>query len=278
MIQGKIYNSSSIISSYETQLRLLESSTMCDIILTKTCTLHPRTFTDKFYKSDEYGAINCFGLANPGFDYYTKLSFSKPFIISVTGSFSDLQQMFSSKNSAYGYEINVSCCNVNKDAIPFMTLDNLLDNSNTHMFTRLVVAGKKFGIKIPPLDENDFEMVAEKMLNLKARFNNFEWITCCNTKIGMIDGKVGGISGKYLKPFSLYTVYRLSTLLHDSGITIVGCGGIDSEDDIRDYKKAGASSFQIGTSLINNVFAKGEQGIDDCLGKLALTVGLHSRL
>jgi len=268
MIQGKIYNSSSIISSSEKQLQLLESSKMCDIILTKTCTLHPRTFTDKFYKSDEYGAINRFGLSNPGFNFYSKLSFSKPYIISVAGSFSDLQQMFSSKNSAYGYEINVSCCNVNKDAIPFMTLDELLDHSNSHMFNRLYILNKKFGIKIPPLDENNFEIVAEKMLNLKAQFDNFEWITCCNTKIGMIDDQIGGISGKYLKPFSLYTVYKLAKLLNNNNITIVGCGGIDDEYDIEDYRKAGATSFQVGTSLINKVLAEGDQGIDVKLGSL----------
>jgi dihydroorotate dehydrogenase len=57
---------------------------------------------------------------------------------------------------------------------------------------------------------------------------------------------VGGMSGKTNKCISLSNVIYFSKIL-DKEIKIVGCGGIDSFNDIEDYLHNGASFVQLAS-------------------------------
>lgn len=56
----------------------------------------------------------------------------------------------------------------------------------------------------------------------------------------------GGLSGKAIHPIAVKNVYDLYKVLK---IPIVGCGGIDSWENVVEFFLAGASAVQIGTAL-----------------------------
>jgi dihydroorotate dehydrogenase (NAD+) catalytic subunit len=62
----------------------------------------------------------------------------------------------------------------------------------------------------------------------------------------MLENRVGGLSGASIKPIGVRCVYELKKNLN---ISIIGCGGILSHEDVIEYLMAGASAVQIGTVL-----------------------------
>lgn len=69
----------------------------------------------------------------------------------------------------------------------------------------------------------------------------------CNT----IHTPGGGISGKPLKQYSLWAIEEVRAAPFGDQLTLIGGGGIDSEEDIREYKRAGADLFAVGSLVIN---------------------------
>jgi dihydroorotate dehydrogenase (NAD+) catalytic subunit len=67
-----------------------------------------------------------------------------------------------------------------------------------------------------------------------------------NTKRPLLAHGSGGLSGKAIHPIAVKKVYDLYKLLK---IPIIGCGGIDSWQDLVEFFLAGASAVQIGTAL-----------------------------
>ncbi len=62
----------------------------------------------------------------------------------------------------------------------------------------------------------------------------------------VLSNKVGGLSGRAIKPIAVRCVYELSKSLD---IPIIGCGGISSWEDAIEFILAGASAIQVGSSL-----------------------------
>ncbi len=235
----QIMNAACLSSSTLSQLMLLDESES-DIIVTKTCTLLPYTpESEAIYVYDGFGAINNIGLANKGFNYYKSFKSTKPYTISVTGTIAELTQMLLDPTStATYYEINLSCPNTDMEHI---TIDQLVYLSHI----------RPYGLKLPPLSDIDTIKKYAKYINEVEPY----YVVCSNTlKKGIINNNEGCLSGKYLKPISLWNVKEFRKLLNDN-IKIYGCGGIITSQDISDYIKAGASSVQIGTSFI-------EEGVD----------------
>ncbi|MFW9818510.1 MAG: nitronate monooxygenase, partial [Candidatus Thorarchaeota archaeon] len=67
-----------------------------------------------------------------------------------------------------------------------------------------------------------------------------------NTKRPILSHGSGGLSGKAIHPIAIKKVYDLYKALK---IPIIGCGGVDSSEDIIEFFLAGASAVQIGTAL-----------------------------
>jgi len=201
------------------------------------------------------GAINNIGLVGFPFDYYRSMEFKKPYIISITGTLKDINQMLREKSSAYAYEINVSCPNISKCGlwhadykdIPKLVCGHVEDNFS-------------LGIKLPPLfDETDVKVYASHIIRNKY----VSYVVCCNTGprgCFVKDGELaeGALSGKYLKPIALWNVKKFREHL-PARIQVFGCGGISSSRDIDDFKLAGADGIQVATALIEegpNIFSK----------------------
>jgi dihydroorotate dehydrogenase len=103
--------------------------------------------------------------------------------------------------------------------------------------------------KIPPLRWMEY---VEPLYEVGVRCFH-----CCNTiKLG---GSGGALSGKTLKPYSLWCIEELRKRYGDGDegkvgggrLRIIGGGGVTYEEDYRDYKRAGADYVAIGSVLLN---------------------------
>ncbi|MCZ6778667.1 MAG: hypothetical protein O7F16_06830 [Acidobacteria bacterium] len=74
--------------------------------------------------------------------------------------------------------------------------------------------------------------------------------------ISPADG-LSGLAGQAVKPIALGQIKQLRALLPER-IRLVGVGGIQSGQDIIDFKRAGADAVQVVTALLNkgpNIFS-----------------------
>ena len=105
---------------------------------------------------------------------------------------------------------------------------------------------KPIFIKIAP----DLEVENLKMICELAKELSFSGIVATNTTIQHEFG-TGGLSGEYIKPYA--KMIRMKTcefLKEDPSQTIIGVGGIDCYQDIKDFWKQGGSFTQVYTGLI----------------------------
>jgi dihydroorotate dehydrogenase (NAD+) catalytic subunit len=87
-----------------------------------------------------------------------------------------------------------------------------------------------------------------------------EILSLVNTYVGLsIDAQTwkprlanvtGGLSGPAIKPLALYNVHRVyREVARDTGVPIIGMGGIQNTADAVEFFLAGASAVAIGTAL-----------------------------
>ena len=65
----------------------------------------------------------------------------------------------------------------------------------------------------------------------------------------MLGNTFGGLSGKAVFPIAVRAVYDLYEAVD---IPIIGCGGIDSADNVLEMMMAGASAVEIGSAVYDN--------------------------
>ena len=62
----------------------------------------------------------------------------------------------------------------------------------------------------------------------------------------ILSNKIGGYSGKAIKPIGIRCVYEISKNIE---IPIIGVGGVTTGEDAIEYFMAGASAIQIGSAI-----------------------------
>ena len=155
-------------------------------------------------------------------------------------------------------EINLSCPNVDsritgyhkKDILGILTLIKNLNLKN------LII-----GLKLPPYFELEF---INKLTNI---LNNFKdilgYIVLSNTipnglilyenNKPILNNIYGGISGNFNKFISISNIYSFRTKYKlDKEIKIMGCGGIETLEDVNQYLEVGADFIQLGSCFYNN--------------------------
>ena len=65
-------------------------------------------------------------------------------------------------------------------------------------------------------------------------------------KMPLLSNKIGGYSGKAIKPIGVRCVYEIAQQVD---VPIIGVGGITNGEDILEYIMAGASAVQIGSGI-----------------------------
>jgi len=180
------------------------------------------------------GWINKLGLPNPGIHAAPKPTENT--VISLHAF--DKDEWFRVQYIAYQYlgwrevELNLSCPNVAAS-----TIDEAVYAARSAILFGMDVTAKLGPVKpmqfVRPLSE--------------AGVTKFH---LCNT----IPTPNGGISGAGLKPFSLWAVEEVRK--YYPWAHIIGGGGINNEQDVKDYINAGANDVAIAGALLNPFTAR----------------------
>lgn len=246
------------------QLSGIDSSAS-DRVVTTTCTLTPRAAPKRSslypsYLHDGTGAVNNKGMKNDGYSFYKELRFKKPYVVSIAGSVDEIAaMMMDGASRANFYEINISCPNVHNDFMGLQDLKKLFDRLRDKRFCEDHYHPAEIGIKMHPC------LTLAEIQNCSEILNRFpiSYVVCCNTiPRGLLfqdhDIYIGALSGKYVQPVTLWNVKTFREHLR-ADISVYGCGGISSKEDVLKYKKVGASGVQVATAFIENgpsIFAK----------------------
>ncbi len=201
------------------------------------------------------GIINSVGLQNPGVEKVIseelpklKKCFSKPVIANVSGfsleEYVYICQKLDDQEQIGWFEVNISCPNVHGGGMSFGTFPE-----SAFKVTKEVkkVTTKPIYMKLSP-NVTDIVSIAKACEDAGA-----DGISMINTSMGMridlktrkpiIANKIGGFSGKAIKPIALQMVYKVYEAVK---IPILGIGGISSAEDVLEMMFAGATAVQIG--------------------------------
>jgi dihydroorotate dehydrogenase (NAD+) catalytic subunit len=203
----------------------------------------------------ECGILNAMGLPNPGINEFgeeiKKLKrLNAPIIGSVFGSNSKEFVELGKKMQIYGanaLELNMSCPHAKGYG---------LEIGSDPRVVREITSKVKESVEIPI-----FVKLSSNVANLgeiakAAEKGNADGIVAINTikamkidielKIPVLANKIGGYSGKAIKPIGVRCVYEIA---ENVDIPIIGVGGVTTGEDALEYIMAGASAVQIGTAI-----------------------------
>jgi len=219
------------------------------------------------------GMLNSIGLANPGLESFleNKLPFLEslncPVILNIGGKcendYNLLLEKLDHLDSVWGYEINISCPNVQHGGLAFGT-DPVMVEELTASLRKLTK--KPLILKLTP-NVTDIALIAKAAENGGA-----DGLSAINTLKGMvvdihkkkpvIPAGIAGLSGPAVRPVGVAAVWSICRAV---SIPVIGIGGISEASHAIEYLLAGASAIQIGTANFTDprVYQKVLEGIKD---------------
>jgi dihydroorotate dehydrogenase (NAD+) catalytic subunit len=234
-------------------------------IVTKGITLLPRAGNTPPRIWETYsGILNSVGLENPGIDKFCKdilpdlKSLKTNLIVNISGNspkeFEALAERLDSE-PIDALEINVSCPNIKDKSSSKMIGQDPKATSGVVKAVRK----KTKKVIITKLTANFIDPLLTAQVAVDA---GTDAICLINTLYGMaidsksgkpcLGGATGGLSGPAIKPFALYCVWYVASRLK---IPIIGCGGIMTADDVKEYLWAGSKLVEIGSANLRNPYA-----------------------
>jgi dihydroorotate dehydrogenase (NAD+) catalytic subunit len=230
--------------------------------ITKSITLKPRKGNPppRIVETDS-GMLNAIGWANIGLDKFIDekipvLSRMKTAVfVNLAGQTIDeyvaVAERLASENAIAGFELNISCPNVEHGGINFGT-----DPEQVKAVTSAVkkVCGEKIlMVKLAPAVTDISEIAraaVEAGANALSLINTFTaMVIDIETHRPVLANKTGGLSGPAIKPIAVYLVNKVyNEVTKDNGIPILGMGGIRTVSDAVEFIIAGASAVGIGTA------------------------------
>ena len=243
---------------YGTEVSELADITVLGAIVTKSVTRYPREGNPppRIVETPS-GMLNSIGLANIGVEAYIKKmiplyeELKTPIIMNIAGSTEDeyceiLEMMELVSSNIAGYEINISCPNVNAGGMEFGVDCDLTEQLTTRLrklTDRLLI------MKLSP---NVTDIAA---IGVAAEKGGADALSAINTLVGMsinttnkksnIHYGYGGLSGPAIKPVGLACVHKIYQAVD---IPLIGIGGITSANDVLEYVLAGAAAVEVGTA------------------------------
>ncbi len=230
--------------------------------ITKSITLKPRKGNPppRVVETDS-GMLNAIGWANVGLDKFIAekipvLSRMKTAVfVNLAGQTIDeyvaVAEMLASENSIAGFELNISCPNVEHGGISFGT-----DPEQVKAVTSAVkkVCGEKIlMVKLAPA-VTDISEIARAAIDAGANalslINTFTaMVIDIETRRPVLANKTGGLSGPAIKPIAVYLVNKVyNEVTKKNGIPILGMGGTRTVSDAIEFIIAGASAVGIGSA------------------------------
>ncbi len=231
-------------------------------IITKSITYEPRVGNPPpRVVETPSGMLNSIGLANIGVINFIKdivpfyENIETNIVVNIAGSTNDeylkvLKEIESVSSDIIGYEINISCPNVEHGGMELgvnAKLSNKLITELRKHTEKLLI------VKLTP-NVTDISKVAKTVEDAGA-----DAISAINTVVGMgIDIKkrkptiyktFAGLSGPAIRPIALAAVHKISQVV---SIPIIGVGGIVNGGNVVEFLLAGATAIQIGTANFRN--------------------------
>ena len=209
------------------------------------------------------GLINSVGLQNPGVDAVVaeelprlRKIFRKPIIANISGfsidEYVECCEKVDKEEQVAIIEVNVSCPNVHNGGMSFGTQPEMAAE-----VTRAVkaVTTKPVFVKLSP-NVTDIVAIAKACEEAGA-----DGICLINTLLGMridikrrrhvIANKMGGFSGPAVFPVAVRMVYQVANACN---IPVMGCGGVESAEDVIEMMMAGATAVQVGAANLKNPY------------------------
>jgi dihydroorotate dehydrogenase (NAD+) catalytic subunit len=228
------------------------------VVTTKSISFQPRPgYREPIYARYAPGCyINAVGLANPGAEKFlaefdgVRIPEDKFLLVSIFGG--DIESFLAAARTlepiADGFELNMSCphakgygAEVGQDSdllrgitasvagavqVPvFVKLSAILPNLG--QAARLALAAGAAGITVTNTIGPALAAVGEEPI---------------------LSNRVGGLSGDGIRPMGLRAVEQVRTAV-GPGPVIIGMGGIASAEHVRQYARAGANLFGVGSAL-----------------------------
>lgn len=214
------------------------------------------------------GYLNAVGLSNPGADYFAKMisqNTTVPIVVSLVGSvpeeFSFMIKQFEDVK-VLAFELNLSCPHVERVGLEVGDDPNLVQQ---------IVREAKKASKVPVIAKVGLGS-SDYLETVRASCDaGVDAITAINTVRAMaidvettrplLSHKIGGLSGKPIKPIAVRCVYEISSKFD---IPVIGCGGVSCWEDAAEFILSGASAVQIGSILAEKwigVFSEINEGL-----------------
>jgi dihydroorotate dehydrogenase (NAD+) catalytic subunit len=225
-------------------------------VVTKSIGVKPREgYANPTIVELECGILNAMGLPNPGIDEFGKeieklKRLNTPIIGSIFGSNSKEFVELGKKMQEYGadaLELNLSCPHAKGYG---------LETGSDPRLVKEITSKVKDSVNMPV-----FVKLSSNVSDLggtakAAEKGNADGIVAINTikamkidlelKTPVLANKIGGYSGKAIKPIGVRCVYEIAEVVD---IPVIGVGGITTGEDALEYIMAGASAVQIGTGI-----------------------------
>jgi dihydroorotate dehydrogenase (fumarate) len=251
-----IYNAAGVWDTTLEQCHELLDNKYCGAAVSKTATLYPRTGNvyPKYHFSKGIYSINANGLENHGFKYYQQLKPDRAFL-SLTGTVAECIQMLTD-NQIPNVELNLSCPNIQTVGAAYTpcSLNDILRS----IFESVDKTPPTLGLKLPPFFlPEQFSEMAEVLENYPKKLT---FLTCINSVPNGMDfdidnnwplispnGGYGGLGGPAILPIGLSNIRHFRK--QELDLDLVGCGGVQSGNDVYKYLLAGAKAVQVGTHL-----------------------------
>ena len=238
------------------------------LVVTKTLTAAPRAGNPPPRIWDcGHGALNSIGLENVGIDrflaeYWPRLRRrGVPLLVSIAGTSPDEFGRLTARLAAaagdaphwHGVELNLSCPNVAHGGVDFgrdpATVRACVAAARAEAGDRLVLAKLTPNVaRMAPLAE-------------AAAAAGADAVTAINTLVGMdIDLRTGrpvlarrrgGYSGPAILPLALA---RVDEIVRETGVPVIGVGGIRTVADVWKFFAVGAVAVQVGTAQLADPF------------------------
>jgi dihydroorotate dehydrogenase (NAD+) catalytic subunit len=230
-------------------------------LVTKAVSVRPRT-GNRPPRVAEFrgGMLNSVGLANPGLaavreQYLPWLAANlrqAQVLVNVVGftveEYGEVVAGLDGAAGVAGLELNLSCPNTSAGGIEFGASEDCVRRivSLCRSRTRLPLVAK-----LSPILPDIAGMA------LVARDAGADGVTVVNTLPGLLHSEAGlprlgngngGVSGPALLPVGLLAAARV--LERTDGMPVIGCGGVRSAEDVRQYLEVGASLVAIGTAAL----------------------------
>ncbi|MCD4828289.1 MAG: dihydroorotate dehydrogenase [Candidatus Cloacimonetes bacterium] len=252
-------------------------------LVSKTITLEPRAGNQppRLFETSG-GLLNSIGLQNPGLEAFLRdelplyAAVGPPLMVSFSAGtvdeFCRMVETMEKHEGIAGYEVNVSCPNVEREGMAFGT-----DAQVVYDLTRRLAAltQRELCVKLTP-NVTDIVTIARA-----AQEGGATSLALINTLLGMaIDPETGhsriargvaGYSGPAIKPVAVACVWRVAQAVN---IPILAMGGIAGWEDAVELIRAGACAVAVGTAAFvsPDLPVRVLDGLDAFLARKELTL------